>query len=384
MNVLIGDVINPATMWVAPVAPDIRTTPIKDMERNLSYDCQSGSLLDDPPDVSLDLRVAVKSSRRAALWQRGKITSVDYTAGPTFSRNDRVTVDVFLVDVGKELKNVDVATRIRSLPDHFNELEDTAFVVRLDGLMPICKSVDYSKKGKFRNTISRTWNEHCLHMVFALIKVGDGATFYDSEVDLDVQIKGGYPIRVGKIVLELPLLIKPKLQERLKPYTSNITAGMWLQGERRLLNLNECLLENNFAIKVDNKRIFDIGESVKRKWTLLDEKKWQKADFSYTNTGCSDEGEANRGARGYEVRDFWGQEMFSEEGCLDAVEREANRQQMEDRIKRLLDDIDCHHIDRNEGDETSRTTLSSGYNDEDSFVIDSDGERFYNCKEELD
>ena len=67
-------------------------------------------------------------------------------------------------------------------------------------------------------------------MVHALIKVSHRQIFQDSEVDVGLRVKGGNTIRVGKLVLELPLMIKPKHQERLMPYTSYITAGMWLQG----------------------------------------------------------------------------------------------------------------------------------------------------------
>ena len=45
--------------------------------------------------------------------QRGRIVCVDQVAGAGFRRNDRVTVDVFLVDVGKTIKNVDLNSRIR-------------------------------------------------------------------------------------------------------------------------------------------------------------------------------------------------------------------------------------------------------------------------------
>jgi len=393
MNVLIGDVFDPAMMWVAPVEQHT-ITPIKDLEWNISKDCQSARLGDEPPDdIFPGLRVAIKSSRKAALWQRGKISSVDHIAGPTFSRNDKVLVDVFLVDVGKTLRNVDVASRIRPLPEHYNEIEDSAFLVRLEGLMPICKSVDYSKKGKFRNTISRTWNEHCLNMVFALIKVSDGQTFYDSEVDLGVRVKGGYPIRVGKIVLELPLMIERKDQERLRPFTSYITAGMWLQGERRLLSLNECLVENNFATKMKTEEIFSTGESLQPILTLLDEKQGQNPYFSSANTSSSVEGAG--GDRGYRVRDFWGD--GGGEGSPDDTASEptsTNRQhEMEGRIRRLLDDIETHQnpdpdpeedpfLNQGEEEEDTNEDHSSGVHlDEDSFVIDSDGERYYTCRE---
>jgi len=393
MNVLIGDVFDPAMMWVAPV--EQQTTPIKDMEWNLSTDGQSGRLGDEPPDdVFPGLKVAVKSSRKVELWQRGKITSVDHIAGPTFHRNDKVLVDVFLVDVGKTLKDVEVSSRIRSLPDHYNEIEDSAFLVRLEGLMPICKSVDYSKKGKFRNIISRTWNEHCLNMVFALIKVSDGQTFYDSDVDLGVCVKGGYPIRVGKIVMELPLMIKNSHQQRLKPYTSYITTGMWLQGERRLLNLNECLVENNFATKMKTEEIFSTGESLQPVLTLLDEKQGLNPYFSSANTSSSVEG-AKGDRKGYRVRDFWDcDDEYCEEDSPDDMVDTSNRQQeMEGRIKRLLDDIELRKNDLeddthplNSDDELSKLTdhSSGDHLDEDSFVVDSDGERYYSCTEELD
>ena len=43
----------------------------------------------------------------------------------------------------------------RNLPKRYDEIEDAAFVVRLEGLKPISKTVDFTKRGRFRNTVSR-------------------------------------------------------------------------------------------------------------------------------------------------------------------------------------------------------------------------------------
>lgn len=148
MNVLIGDVFDPATFYVAPLIVEERDV-IKEMEWDLSSLCQSGRLGDKGPGgLAEGQRVAVKSSRRAALWQRGRIVCVDQVAGAGFRRNDRVTVDVFLVDAGKTIKNVDINSRIRNLPERYNEIEDAAFIVKLESLKPISKTVDFTKRGR--------------------------------------------------------------------------------------------------------------------------------------------------------------------------------------------------------------------------------------------
>lgn len=378
MNVLIGDVYDPALMWVAPVFLD----KVKDLERRLSTDCMSGRFGFEPPEsITQGLRVAVKSSRKFSIWQRGRISSVDYVGGALFQTNDQIKVDVFLVDVGKTIKNIDVNTRIRTLSEEYSKEEDVAFLVRLEGLVPISKTVDYTRKGQFRDTVSRTWNEHCTHMVFTLIKVSDRQIFYDSEVDVGVRVKGGNPIRVGKLVLELPLMIKPKHQERLKPYTPYITAGMWLQGERRLLNLNECLVENDFAIRMKSEDVFSGCTSLQPILTLLDEKQGQNLNHSSVNTSSSVGG----GGREFRYTDDW-DELFARamerdpEG--DSVKMEAARQKTEKWVMKHLDDIERNR--KKEEDDASKTsTFSSGIADEDSVVYDSDGEKYYNCREEL-
>ena len=43
----------------------------------------------------------------------------------------------------------------RNLPKRYDEIEDAAFLVRLEGLKPISKTVDFTKRGRFRNTVSR-------------------------------------------------------------------------------------------------------------------------------------------------------------------------------------------------------------------------------------
>jgi len=375
MNVLIGDVFDPALMWVAPVFLD----KVKDMEGRLSSDCMSGRLGHDPPEcIAIGLRVAVKSSRTFSLWQRGRITSVDHVAGAMFQTNDRVKVDVFLVDAGKTIKNIDVTTRIRTLPEDFNQEEDVAFLVSLEGLVPISKTCDYTKRGQFRNTVSRTWNEHCTRMVHTLIKVSDRQVFYDSEVDVGVRVKGGTTIRVGKLVLELPLMIKPRHQERLKPYTPYITTGMWLQGERRLLNLNECLEGNDFAIKMKIEDVFSGCTSLQPILTLLDEREAQNLNYSSVNTSSSvGEGSLGGGGGGRELRhtDDW-DELFARamDDPVDSVRVEAARRKTEKWIMKHLEDIERHE----------ETKTSSGIADDDSVVYDSDGECYYNCREELE
>jgi len=399
MNVLIGDVFDPATFYVAPLIVEERDV-IKEMEWDLSSLCQSGRLGDKgPAGLAEGQRVAVKSSRRAALWQRGRIVCVDQVAGAGFRRNDRVTVDVFLVDVGKTIKNVDLNSRIRNLPKRYDEIEDAAFVVRLEGLKPISKTVDFTKRGRFRNTVSRTWNDLCLHMLVTLIKISDGQIFYDSDVDVGVCVKGGIPIRVGKIIFDLPLMIEAKQQDKLRPYTSYITSGMWLQGERRLLDLNQCLTANEFAVKMNADEMFSpTTEALQPILTLLDEKKGQNPYFSSRNTTSS--------STYYD--DDWYKYSW---GCADEdgdheteakAEREAARKVTEDRIRQHLEDMEGY-VPGEEGEtdleddevETSnvahitQTTLSSGIlvEEEDpnaSFVVGSDGEKYYECREEFD
>ena len=93
----------------------------------------------------------------------------------------------------------------------------------------------------------RTWNDLCLHMLVTLIKISDGQIFYDSDVDVGVCVKGGIPIRVGKIVFDLPLMIEAKQQDKLRPYTSYITSGMWLQGRQSVggTSKRSCALEEH-------------------------------------------------------------------------------------------------------------------------------------------
>jgi len=378
MEVLIGDVYDPATMWVAPVFLD----QVKDMETRLSSDLISGKFGDEAPDtLAIGLRVAVKSSRSLSLWQRAKILSVDHVVGRMFDANDQIKVDVFLLDAGKTIKNIDVATRIRSLPEEYNGYEDKAFIVRLEGLVPIAKMADYSRRGQFKTTVSRSWNEQCTQMVHALIKVSHRQIFQDSEVDVGLRVKGGNTIRVGKLVLELPLMIKPKHQERLMPYTSYITAGMWLQGERRLLDLNQCLMENDFAIKIKNEEMFSNSQSLQPILTLLDENEAENAYYNSFNTSSSVGGAAGGG--GNFSRCNWDQ-LFSRAGVVksvdDSVAEEAARKKTEDWLLKHLADIERH-----EQEEASKKNLTNvGIPDDDSIVVDSDGEMYYNCKEELE
>ena len=84
-------------------------------------------------------------------------------------------------------------------------------------------------------------------MLVTLIKISEGQIFYDSDVDVGVCVKGGIPIRVGKIIFDLPLMIEAKQQDKLRPYTSYITSGMWLQGRQSVggTSKRSCALEEH-------------------------------------------------------------------------------------------------------------------------------------------
>ena len=63
----------------------------------------------------------------------------------------------------------------------------------------------------------------------------------------------------------------------------------------------------------------------------------------------------------------------------DSAKVEAARQKTEDWIKKHLDDIERHDKQK---EDASKTTFSSGIADDDSFCVDSDGEKYYNCRDE--
>ena len=147
------------------------------------------------------------------------------------------------------------------------------------------------------------------------------------------------------------------------------------------MDLNKCLTENDFAIKIKNEEMFSNSQSLQPILTLLDEYEAENAYYNSFNTSSSVGGAAGGG--GNFSRCNWDQ-LFSRAGVVksvdDSVAEEAARKKTEDWLLKHLADIERH-----EQEEASKKNLTNvGIPDDDSIVVDSDGEMYYNCKEELE
>jgi len=406
MRVDIGDMVDPDLFWVAPARGSGRER-LRRLENHLA-DFYNGQSLSDrdcytPAILAEGQKVAVMSSRKYGLWQRAKVTSfAQYSAATAavtkgcqrFVRpvGEQSRADLFLVDAGLTLKGVDVKERVRLLPtedeDGVLKVEEAAFLVKLEGLLPIKRSIDFdffTEDDHFRNAVSRQWNEVCVRMCRALSKTALSACFMANAGggEVGVQVKGGHAIRVGQLTLELPLMLA---DNRLRPFTAYVTSGMWLNGERRFLDLNNCLVDSGFAVQGCRDEILSPGPAVQSNvqpvLTLLQER------------------HATSDYQSFEVQQqqhppsFWHNDFSWKSGSLENAGNRNNKTQkkakMENlrRIKTLIDDSSTsagHGNDDVTGNEETTDENSDVKFDEEEESGDNmeiiDGEKFYDCRD---
>ena len=258
MEVFVGEMIDPSLFWVVPVVNSDNTEAeaVYRLEQRLSAlykDHPGGERPNPPKSLFRGLRVAVKSSRRASLWQRAEVLSVtEYPANfETCDPNPQIKADLFLIDVGKTLNGVDVDTRVRVLPPEYQEQDDLAFQFRLDGLVPIHRTMNLDMMGEqdhFKYAVASKWNEECIRMTYALIKTA-------SSCYIKVHRHVDDNLRLGSLRFEFPLQFDVN-ETILYPFTRYIGFGMFLKDGKRFLDLNECLVENMFAVQLSQDDYF--------------------------------------------------------------------------------------------------------------------------------
>jgi len=241
IEVVLGDVVHPANYHVVPRKS---VKEIKPMESALDL-VESRSL--DKSELRVDKLVCVTDGQK---WYRGRIKDIIALFG------GEIRLEVFLIDYGILLKEVNYPRDICKLSDLFKNTSQRSFEFKLNGLIPVTRSFKFRShcsSSRHSLTVSRRWTEvtwtiaHLLrqHYRKALVKI------HSRESD---QVS-------GELIVELPygssLLTK-------EPYAQILKKGGY-SDQCPFVNVNQALIESNLA-KIEQE--IDAGGEVLPKYTV--------------------------------------------------------------------------------------------------------------------
>ena len=160
IQVKIGDIVDPRTMWVYPYKR-FTTNLIK--VRNIEAMMQQISSQNSVKINKLRPAGTLVAVRQAGKWFRGKI--VDMFVEKV------LRVNVFLIDYGTTVTRVSADQDVRVLDSSFSQEAGAAFQVVLSGLSPVTMDVDWSLSSSVMSvTPAESWTPAALAFVRAVVK----------------------------------------------------------------------------------------------------------------------------------------------------------------------------------------------------------------------
>jgi len=242
-EVVLGDVVHPASYNVVPKKS---VKEMKPMESALDL-VESRSL--EKSELRVDKLVCVTDGQK---WYRGRIKDIIQLFG------GELRLEVFLIDYGILLKEVNFPRNICKLSDLFKNTCQRSFEFKLNGLIPVTRSFKFHSSSRLNcipQTVSRRWTEvtwtiaHLLrqHYRKAFIKIhsreGDQA--------------------MGELIVELPY--GPSLLTK-EPYSRILNKGGY-SDQCPFVNVNQALIESNLA-KIEQETDAGASKEVLPKYTV--------------------------------------------------------------------------------------------------------------------